>query len=40
MTAVEDIAAWVAGLSAANLPADVVDLCRDQRRSVLGAVAA
>jgi len=40
VTAVEDIAAWVAGLSAANLPADVVDLCRDQRRSVLGAVAA
>src|SRR5207237_9788036 len=40
VTAVEDIAAWVAGLSAADLPADVVDLCRDQRRSVLGAIAA
>jgi 2-methylcitrate dehydratase PrpD len=40
VTAVEDIAAWVAGLSAPDVPADVLDLCRDQRRSVLGAVAA
>jgi 2-methylcitrate dehydratase PrpD len=40
MTGVADIAAWAADLRPADIPADVLRLCRDQRRSVLASVAA
>lgn len=40
MTTVEAIASWAAGLGADDIPNDVLELCRAQRRSVLGAMAA
>ena len=40
MTSVADIAEWAAGLRLADVPADVLGLGRDQRRSVLASVAA
>jgi len=40
MSTVEAIAAWAAGLAPGDVPADVLDVCRAQRRSVLGAMAA
>ena len=39
-TTVERIAGWAAELTAADVPAEVADLCRSQRRSVLGAMSA
>src|SRR5436309_16007207 len=40
MTRIETIATWAASLSATDVPADVLELCRAQRRSVLGGMAA
>lgn len=40
MGRVTEIARWAAELDAADVPGDVVELCRAQRRSVLAAVAA
>lgn len=40
MTTVEAIAAWSAELRADDVPSHIFDLCRAQRRSVLGAMAA
>lgn len=40
MTLVEKIALWAASLRSTDVPSDVFDLCRAQRRSVLGAIAA
>ncbi|MCC7078356.1 MAG: MmgE/PrpD family protein [Acidimicrobiia bacterium] len=40
MSHVEETAAWAASLDLADVPAQVVELCRVQRRSVLGGVAA
>src|SRR5438067_8478509 len=40
MTRIETIATWAASLSAGDVPADVLELCRAQRRSVLGGMAA
>src|SRR5437763_3281772 len=40
MAIVEGIAAWAASLSRADVPDNVVALCRAQRRSVFGALAA
>src|SRR5437764_8827072 len=40
MTRIADIGAWAAELSVADIPADVLARCRDQRRSVLASVAA
>ena len=39
-TSIETMAAWAASLAIGDVPADVLDLARAQRRSVLGAVAA
>ena len=38
MTLVEDIAGWAFGLRSADVPDDVVALCRAQRAAVLGGV--
>jgi len=40
VTRVADIAAWAAGLRLEDIPADVLRLGRDQRRSVLASIAA
>jgi 2-methylcitrate dehydratase PrpD len=40
VTTIEAIAEWAVELSAADIPSHVLGRCRDQRRSVLGAVAA
>jgi len=40
MTTIETLAEWGAGLELADVPADVLELARAHRRSVLGAVAA
>jgi 2-methylcitrate dehydratase PrpD len=40
VTQVADIAEWAAGLRIDDIPADVLALCRDQRRSVLASMAA
>jgi 2-methylcitrate dehydratase PrpD len=40
VTRVVDIGAWAAELALGDIPADVVALCRDQRRSALASVAA
>src|SRR5688572_9309602 len=40
VTTVERIAAWASELTLADVPTDVVALCRAQRQSVLGGVAA
>lgn len=40
MKLIDSIADWASGLAYRDLPADVLDLLRAQRRSVLGAVAA
>lgn len=40
MSTVESIAEWAAGLRVAEVPGPVLELCRAQRRSVLGACAA
>lgn len=40
MTLVEDLAEWAAGVSVHDVPPRVLDICRGQRRSVIGAVAA
>jgi 2-methylcitrate dehydratase PrpD len=40
MSTVEAIATWAAGLTVGDVPPDILDLCRAQRRSVLGAMAA
>jgi len=39
-TRITDIGAWAAELNIADIPADVLARCRDQRRSVLASVAA
>ena len=40
MTLVEDVAGWAFGLRTADVPDDVLALCRAQRAAVLGGVAA
>lgn len=39
-TRIEELAGWVAGLGVGDVPPPVLELCRVQRRSVLGGVAA